>query len=97
VQTAYRWLLLLLPGDFRRAFGAPMSTDFATLLRDARRDGVGRAARLAMREYLALIRCAPGEWLARIGAAPFQRDTIFHDRSRMRPPGVGKSLWYRWD
>jgi hypothetical protein len=37
VQTAYRCLLLLLPADFRRAFGPAMSTDFATLLRDARR------------------------------------------------------------
>jgi hypothetical protein len=97
VQTAYRCLLLLLPADFRRAFGPAMSTDFATLLRDARRHSVTRAVRLATCEYLALMRCAPGEWLAKIGAAPFQRDMIFRDRSRMRPPGVSKSLWYGRD
>jgi hypothetical protein len=74
-----------------------MSTDFATLLRDARHHSVARAARLATHEYLALIRCAPAEWLARIGAAPFQRDMIFRDRSRMRPPGVSKALWYGRD
>jgi hypothetical protein len=71
-----------------------MSTDFAALLRDARHHSVSRAAHLAAREYLALIRCAPEEWLAKIGAAPFQRDTIFCDRSRMGPPGVSKPFWY---
>ena len=95
MHAAYRCLLwLLLPTDFRRAFGRAMCTDFAMLLREARRDGYKRAAHVAAREYLALIRSAPGEWIAKISAAPFQRDMIFRDRSRMRPPGVSKSSWY---
>lgn len=95
VHTAYRWLLwLVLPADFRRAFGPAMCADFAMLLSDARRQSRARTARGAAREYLALIRCAPREWIAKIGAAPFQRDLIFRDRSRMRPPGAGKATWY---
>jgi hypothetical protein len=95
VDTAYRGLLwLLLPTDFRRAFGSAMSADFAMLMRDARRQSRTRAARLAAREYLALVRCAPGEWMAKMVAAPFQRDIVFRDRSRMRPPGAGKASWY---
>jgi hypothetical protein len=90
----YRCLLRLLPDDFRRAFGPAMCADFAALLCDARRHGLTRAAQLAAREYVALMRCAAGEWLATIGAAPFERDMIFRDRSRMRPPGAEKSSWY---
>jgi len=94
VRVAYHWLLLLLPADFRRAFGPAMGADFARLLSDARRHSLARAVRLPAREYLALLRCASTEWLATITAAPFQRDMIFRDRSRMRPPGASKSFWY---
>lgn len=95
MQTGYRWLVwLLLPSDFRRAFGPAMCADFAVLLHDALRRSRTRAIHQVAREYLALLRCAPGEWIARIGAAPFQREMMFRDLSRMRPPGAGKAFWY---
>jgi hypothetical protein len=94
VRVAYRSLLWLLPADFQRAFGPAMCADFARLLCDARRHSLARALHLSAREYLALVRCASAEWLATIGAAPFQRDMIFRDPSRMRPPGASKSFWY---
>jgi hypothetical protein len=94
VGAVYRGLLWLLPADFRRAFGPAMAADFAMLLHDARRQGRTQALLLVAREYLALVGYAPGEWVAKTTAAPFQRDMMFRDRSRMRPPGAGKAFWY---
>ena len=60
----------------------------------ARARGIGALLWLVAAETLSLMRCAASEWVAMIVAPPFQRDMIFHDRSRMRPPGATKAFWY---
>ncbi len=65
MRVVYRCLLRLLPTDFRRAFGPAMYADFAMVLCDARRHGLPRAMHVSVREYVALIRCTPREWLAK--------------------------------
>ena len=94
MRLAYSVLLRLLPSDFRAAFGGPMRNDFARRLHEARLEGVGRAVRLTVREFLGLVGCAIAEWVAKAVAPPFQRDMIFRDRSRMRPPAASKIYWY---
>lgn len=93
MRLAYRALLRLLPSDFRSAFSAAMLSDFDRLCEEAGAKNRA-AATLATRELLSLLRCIVCEWTAKLTAPPFQRDMIFRDRSRMRPPGASKAFWY---
>jgi hypothetical protein len=94
MRLLYRTALLLTPPDFRGAFGTAMVEDFTRRSREARTRGHGAAMRLITEETLSLVRCAASEWVAKIAAPPFQREMIFHDRSRMRPPCATKTFWY---
>jgi hypothetical protein len=94
MQWVYALFLRVLPSDFRAAFGGAMVTDFARRLRAAGARGLHAAAWLTLREVLSILQCAAGEWVAKASASPFQRDMIFRDHSRMRPPGASKSFWY---
>jgi hypothetical protein len=94
MRLAYHVLLHLLPSDFRAAFGGAMTDDFTCRLHATRARGLGAAAWLTVGELLSLLGCAASEWVAKATAPPFQRDMIFRDRSRMRPPGASKTFWY---
>ena len=94
MRSVYEAALFLFPSDFRAAFGAAMRRDFAQLLREARARGAGAAAWLGLREVASVLGAAAREWMAKAFAAPFQRELIFRDHSRMRPPGASKAFWY---
>ena len=77
-ERLYRWLLGLLPADFRGDFGDSMAADF----RDRERALAGRARRrLYLRELPALLLTTFGQWLAAAG-----RDARFTGRLLSRAP-----------
>ena len=90
----YCAFLRLLPQDFHAAFGGAMLQDFNRRVGEARADGVAALTQIAVTELLSVVRCAGSEWLAKATAAPFERDMIFPDLSRMRPPCASKAFWF---
>jgi hypothetical protein len=89
----FRCLVRLYPGDVRRAFGPAMVAAFSEGRADhAARPWAHRAAFVA-RELRGVTGGVFGEWIAVATAAPFQRQMLFPDPSRMRPPGMSRREW----